>query len=198
MVLLMSKRTPVYGVGINDSDYATQSVVDGVKVICPAYSAWKSMLYRVYSKASLDRNPCYKGVVVCDEWLRFMSFRKWWIEHHVGGWCLDKDIIGCGHTYSPSDCIYIPNWINTITSDVASSRGDLMIGVSLSGKKFRANCRHPFGDIPRHIGYFDNEIDAHLAWRRRKTEVINSLKSKMDEIDIRIHGRLIEIIGESK
>ena len=198
MAIIPKKRVPVYGVGVNDSDYVTQAIINGDVVVCPAYSAWKAMLYRVYSKASLERNPCYKGVVVCSEWLSFMGFRVWWIDNHVNGWSLDKDIIGSGKEYSPECCIYVPSWINTITSDVASSRGDLMIGVSLVGNRFRANCRHPFGLIPRHIGYFETEIEAHLAWKERKISVINSLKGEMDKIDARIHGRLIKIIGGKK
>lgn len=198
MAIIPSKRIPVYGVGVNDSDYVTQATINGERVVCPAYSAWKAMLYRVYSKASLERNPCYMGVSVCADWLSFMGFREWWIENHVDGWSLDKDIVGSGMVYSPECCIYLPNWINTITSDVASSRGDLMIGVSLAGSRFRANCRHPFGLVPRHIGYFETEVEAHLAWKERKIFVINSLKGEMDKIDTRIHSRLIKIIGDKK
>ncbi|MGL4756197.1 MAG: hypothetical protein ACRCXB_27920 [Aeromonadaceae bacterium] len=196
-ILLMSRRL-IHGFGVNDSDYATQSLSNGVKCVCPAYAAWKAMIHRVYSKRSLAVNPCYEGVVVCEEWRSFMSFRDWWLENHVTGWHLDKDIVGRGNIYSPDDCIFIPPWINTLMSDVASKRGDYLIGVTKVGNRYRANCRHPFNKIKRHIGYFETEIEAHERWVERKIEVINDLKCEMDAIDLRIYDSLLVKIKKAR
>ena len=190
MTLLLLSRGLIHGFGVNDSNYATQSLSNGVRYVCPAYAAWKAMIHRVYSKRSLADNPCYEGVVICEDWRSFMSFRAWWLENHVAGWHLDKDIVGSGGVYSPDDCIFVPSWINTLMSDVASRRGDYLIGVTKVGNKYRANCRHPFNSFRRHIGYFDTELEAHDRWRLRKIEVIDDLKCKMDEIDNRIYKSL--------
>lgn len=187
--LLFCKRTPVYGVGINDADYAVQSISSGSLVVCPAYSAWKSMLYRVYG-ARNRKNRTYEGVSVCDEWLVFSKFKLWWDENHVSGWKLDKDVIGVGNLYSPDNCIYLPNWINTMLSDVACVRGEFLIGVNKVGSKYRANCRHPFNKGSRHLGYFTTEADAHNAWLCRKLEIANELKPLIDDVDVRIYKSL--------
>ena len=50
----------------------------------------------------------------------------------------------------------------------------------------------------QHLGYFDTPEAAHLAWRNRKLELALELKPKMDEIDTRIHPRVVEIIRNAK
>ena len=49
-----------------------------------------------------------------------------------------------------------------------------------------------------HLGYFDTPEAAHAAWLKRKLELALELKPKMDEIDLRIYPRVIEIINNSK
>ena len=39
---------------------------------------------------------------------------------------------------------------------------------------------------------------AYQAWRNRKLKIAAELKSKMDDIDVRIYPRIIEIISNSK
>ena len=44
----------------------------------------------------------------------------------------------------------------------------------------------------------NDAAQAHQAWRNRKLKIAAELKSKMDDIDVRIYPRIIEIISNSK
>ena len=157
------------------------------------------MLERCYSAKYHSRYPTYIGVEVCDEWLTFMTFRKWWVENQVDGWQMDKDVLSDDRIYSPDTCIFVPRWMNTFTTDHAAARGEWPIGVcyhKITGK-FLARCRHPLGK-QGHIGLFSTPEEAHAAWLDRKLEIANELKHLMDDIDARIFPRVIEIISRSK
>lgn len=191
------KETVLYGSCINDSDYNVSKRVNGVDVLCPAYKAWHSMVSRCYSKSVQASQPTYKDVIVCNDWLRFMEFRSWWIVNNVDGWHLDKDIIGFRNKeYSPDNCIYIPSWLNGFVLSCDSGVGSYAIGATFRKKinKFEARCRDSFSKNSIYLGYFDDEISAHLAWLEFKISVAESLKNKMDEIDSRIFNCVISII----
>lgn len=189
----------VSGIGVNDADYMTSPRINGVKTICPAYSAWTSMLYRAYSEQYHERNTTYHGVEVCHEWLSFMSFRDWWMVNHHDGWALDKDLLVIGNKkYSPKECLYIPIWLNTFTLDCGASRGELPIGVTYDKRKemFMAQCKS-LGN-KSFIGYFSDPLLAHQAWMSRKINLARELKSSMDEVDVRIYPNVIKIIEAAK
>ena len=58
--------------------------------------AWYAMLNRCYNPLS-NRAAAYKNCSVCDEWLTFSNFKRWFDEHHVEGYELDKDILVKGN-----------------------------------------------------------------------------------------------------
>ena len=189
----------VGGVGVNDADYMTVPRINGVKTMCPAYSAWTAMIYRAYSGEYHERNPTYRGAAVCNEWLSFMSFRKWWISNHRDGWALDKDLLVIGNKkYGPKECLYVPVWLNTFTLDCGASRGKLPIGVTYDKRKgmFMAQCKNLSSNS--FIGYFCDPLEAHVAWRERKNKLAKELKPSMDAIDLRIYPNICKIIMEAK
>ncbi len=71
----ISHRKPIFGVGLNDADYATNPVINGKQIQCPAYKAWRSMVSRSYSAVYHNKRPTYTDVKVCDGWLLFSNFR---------------------------------------------------------------------------------------------------------------------------
>ena len=194
------RRRPMYGRGLNDAKYKTKPKIDGVVVKCPAYASWSNMLKRAYDKKFHANQSTYAGVSVCDEWHSLSAFRLWWLENHVDGWHLDKDIVCDSRTYSPDTCIFVPRWLNNFTIDSGSARGDWPIGVSFRSDigKFASHCNNPILMKFEHLGHFDNPIDASKAWLTRKLEIALELKPQMDGIDIRIYPRVVEIIGRSK
>lgn len=196
---MRAKNKLVCGVGMNDADYAVATIVNGVRVICPAYMAWNNMLKRAYSAKLHARFPTYRYVTVCGRWLSFMAFREWWLENQVAGYHLDKDLIGSGKIYSPETCVYVPSWLNTFVINQESSRGECLIGVHLLKRvgKYQVYCGHPLGNR-EHLGYFSTEKEAHAAWLSRKLAIALELKTKMDQIDVRIYPGVVGIIKASR
>ena len=193
-------RGLVQAVGVNDAPYRVQPVIGGKKVKCPAYGAWKDMLARAYSQSYHARRQTYSGVTVCDKWHSLMSFRLWWIENQVDGYEIDKDILSDSREYSPEASLFVPGWLNLFITDHGAARGAHQIGVHYNkGKgRFVAQCCNPTSRKQEHIGYFDTPEAAHLAWRARKLELALELKPRMDEIDLRIYPRVVEIINSAK
>ena len=89
--------------------------------ITKAYNTWNHMLRRCYSNDFQNNNSTYIGCKVCDEWLCFQNFAKWFEENYyeVDGELmdLDKDIkIEGNKIYSPETCMFIPKEINVVFS----------------------------------------------------------------------------------
>lgn len=193
----ISQRKMRYGVGVNDSDYLTQPRIGDGQLRCPIYVAWVGILSRCYDKNKKEYNSAYNDVAVCDNWLTFSSFRKWFIDSYTDDYELDKDLLFIGNKlYSPNTCIYVPQWLNNFTMDVKARRGQYKIGVSWDNnkEKFIARCSNPLTKKQENIGRFNTEAEAHCAWLTKKLEHALNLKSEMDAIDLRIYPNVIEII----
>jgi len=180
-----------YGVGIMDAPFRTQWVENGKNVHDKAYTAWHCMLQRCYSKGFLDKHPTYMGCCVCEEWLTFSCFDKWFLENYVDGFQLDKDILVSGNKiYSPDTCLFVPGWVNKFIADSGATRGEYPIGVcKFAGNKIKARCRQP-NKKSYHLGVFKTVEDAYDAWLRAKLEVLEFYKQSLDEIDNRLYSCL--------
>ena len=178
----------VYGVGINDADYAVEKkeeigYVNGKRKwkrvwYCPYYRAWVSMLARCYSENLQDRYPTYKGCSVSEEWLRFSNFRRWMEKQDWEGKQLDKDLLLEGNkVYSAEACVFVTQTVNSFTIGCGSARGEWLIGVywNKEKNKFKSGCRNPFTKKQEHLGYFTCEQEAHEAWIKRKLELAYEL-----------------------
>lgn len=193
------KRALVCGVGLNDANYTTAPSINGFCVVCPAYVCWRGIIKRSYDKRYIERYPTYSGVTVCDEWRSFMQFRAWWIENQVDNYELDKDLLSGDKVYSPSTCVFVPQWLNSFTLGRDSMRGEFPIGVHRHDNgRFRARCNNVITGKVEHLGLYDDRYDACEAWRSRKLELAMELKPKMDDIDGRIYRRVVEIIKSAK
>lgn len=178
----MSKKL-VYGVGINDSCYATQTTEELPKVRgkrvskvtwrCPYYQKWAEMLRRCYSKTTNPKHKTYVDCVVCDEWLTFSNFKSWLEKQNWEGMCLDKDVIVVGNKlYSPNTCALVTIQTNNFILDSAAQRGELPLGVYLDKRRnvYVARCHDPFKKNKPYIGVFNTPEEAHLAWKAKKHE----------------------------
>ena len=107
------------------------------------YKSWSHMLTRCYDHKYSDVYQTYRGCSVCEEWLNFQNFAKWyennmWLD---GQHYLDKDILIKGNkVYNPTTCILVNNHINCIFTKCNSARGQYPIGVSVDNRSgsFRA------------------------------------------------------------
>ena len=95
----------VFGVGFVGIGNSKPSI-DGVHT--KEYKAWSNMISRCYSPNTQEINPTYKGCSVCNEWLDFQIFAKWFGDNYIYGYQLDKDIkIKGNKVYSPSTCKFV-------------------------------------------------------------------------------------------
>lgn len=194
----ISNRKLKYGVGVNDADYVTQPIINEKKIACPAYGAWHEMLKRGFSKKYKEKFPTYKEVEVCEEWLTFSNFRKWWLENHVDNYELDKDLLIMDNKiYSPRTCIYIPSWLNSFLTN-CDSKGECKTGVHKVRNKYRAECQNQRTKNREHLGYFDTEEDAFQAWKTYKISTVEERKEELDNIDPRLYTSLIEKVKSMK
>lgn len=85
----------------------------------PEYKCWIGMIYRCYKNDNSDSYRRYggRGVFVCDEWLNFQNFAKWYNENYpLDGkkYQLDKDVKIDGNLeYSPDKCMFVSGQFNT-------------------------------------------------------------------------------------
>lgn len=180
------KNRLVWSVGINDADYPVQKEVTLEEILpsgrkkrkttwkCPYHSKWKAMLDRCYSPLQQERNKSYNGVTVCEEWLTFSNFKAWMEQQDWEHKVLDKDIIKTGNkVYSPKDCVFVSTKVNMFIVDAKRKRGEHLLGChwNIGRCKILAQCNNPFTRKTEHLGYFDCEIDGHLAWKKRKYEL---------------------------
>lgn len=198
-----SRRKLKYGVGVNDLPH----IIAFKDLECKGmqhsgYHQWDNLLTRCYSESYKARQPTYVGVTVCNEWLTASNFVAWYkAQYKEEGWQLDKDLLFVGNkVYSPTTCIYVPKWLNSFTNDSGGSRGDCLIGVywHKGAKKYMANCSNPITRELEYLGLFTSELEAHLAWRKRKLEIALELKPQMDAISLRIYPNVVTIIENAK
>jgi hypothetical protein len=170
-------RDKYYGVGLigNQTNTNTKEVI-----------AWNNILRRCYSEQEKLKNPTYKNVTCCDEWLLYENFEKWLhSQENFEKWCdgklfaIDKDIILKGNKiYSPDTCCLVPDNVNKLFTKTNAKRGDCPIGVSYHKRDnvFEAHCLNPFlGSKAIYLGRFNNKIDAFLEYKKYKEKIIKQV-----------------------
>ena len=179
----MRKRKLVFGVGVNDADYIISPTINGRRVTCVFYQAWKDMLKRCYSEKNQTKHPTYIGCSVCEEWLTFSNFKKWMELQDHEGKQLDKDILITGNKiYSPLTCVFVSRQVNSLLNDRSAARGKYKQGVVLhSSGVFRAQI-NTYGRT-KYIGQRKTEAEAYSLYVPFKAayirEVADTQESKV-------------------
>ena len=145
-----------------------------------AYKYWENMIRRCYYEEQLKKNETYIECIVCEEWLCFDNFLKWFEENYYNVFNermnLDKDILFKGNKiYSPQTCIFVPQRINTLFVKKDKNRGDLPIGVfwDEERQKYKATWRE--SDSKRKSKRFINLIVAFNCYKINKERVIKQV-----------------------
>ena len=176
-----SHFTPtVYGIGIT----GLEPTRDENGELLSSYICWTGMLERCYSAKYQEKNQTYKGCSVCDEWLNYPNFKKWYeanyykIENKTSQ--LDKDILVKGNKiYSPDTCVFVPNFINKLFTKRQNDRGKLPIGVyyKKANKKYVAQLS-VFKDgkkTRKCLGYFTTANEAFEVYKQNKEDYIKEI-----------------------
>lgn len=155
-----------------------------------AYKIWKHVLHRCCSNDTKRMNSTYADCSICDEWLLFSNFKKWFDSHYVEGWEIDKDILVKGNKlYSPSTCCFVPQHINVVFAKSNKRRGNCCIGVTKHGSGFRAMIR--INNIHHNLGTFRKEEDAFNVYKIEKEKHIKQLAEQYkDQLESRVYNAL--------
>lgn len=98
------------------------------------YKTWNHMLERCYTDKYHKLFPTYINCSVCDEWLNFQNFARWYYDNlwlELENSRLDKDILfKHNKIYSPNTCCIVDNRINVLFTKGDKNRGNFPIGVS--------------------------------------------------------------------
>lgn len=80
------------------------------------YKTWEKMLFNCFGANSLKEKP-----TICDEWLDYFEFKKWWDENYyeMGNgtleMCFTKNFMSFDNNrYSPELCAVIPRFLMTV------------------------------------------------------------------------------------
>lgn len=179
---IKSHFTPsVHGVGITGSE---ETRMNGK--ILKSYRTWFNMLQRCYDKEYQAKNTTYNNCTVCEEWLYYPNFKKWYEENYyeIEGqkMCLDKDILVKNNKiYSSNTCVFVPQNINVLFTKRNKVRGNLPIGVCLNKttKKYQVNCKilniSTNESKQKYFGLYEIPEEAFLVYKKAKEENIRQV-----------------------
>ena len=193
-----SNKKCIQGFGINDVEFATSITIDGKRYKHPAYVDWISMFSRCFTNKCKVKYPTYIDVTCCEEWLKFSKFLSWWEMNYTVGYSLDKDLLIRGNKiYSPTTSLFITVEVNSFLNSRCNDRGNLPLGVTSNGNKFRA--RVNIGNEEVNLGSFSTKEEAHKAWQQSKLKRAKELKQEYNLEQLQyVINRLQADIDENK
>jgi hypothetical protein len=175
----------VYGIGyIGEGKYKT--ITDDYKHTT-TYKCWNGMIERCYNLVTQEKHPNYKGCTVCEEWLNFQTFAKWFEENFYTiddeRMNIDKDILVKGNkVYSPETCIFVSQRINKLFIRQDNIRGEYPIGVCYDkeNNKFTSDCC----TLEKHckIGRFDTANESFEVYKEYKENYIKEVAEECKNI----------------
>jgi hypothetical protein len=153
----------------------------GIKSRSLVYNYWFSFLRRCYSEKALLVDSQYQDSYVCEEWIIFKNFVKWFEQNYnpetMQGWHLDKDILFKGNkVYSPETCCFVPQEINKLFTKRQNNRGSFPIGVFKLKNRYIAQCST--NKKSRHLGSFKTVEEAFKAYKIAKELYIKEIADK--------------------
>lgn len=147
------------------------------------YNTWQNMIHRCYDKKIENRQPTYKDINCCDEWLLFENFYEWLHEQDnfdkwLSGerWAIDKDILfKRNKIYSPDTCCLIPQNVNCLFTKRENYRGNLPIGVTEKDGGYQVRCMNPFTNKFEYLGFYTTPEKAFLVYKIYKEKIIKQV-----------------------
>lgn len=175
----------LYGVAFNDLEETINNK--------EFYSHWISVLNRCFNKKIHEKHQTYKDCTLCEEWKYLSNFKRWFNEHYVKGWHLDKDILVKGNKiYSPQTCCFVPQEINTLFTRANARRGNYSIGVSFNKSKKKYETHVNINGKTKYFGGFNTEHDAFLKYKYEKEKEIVRIADKYKkELPNKVYNALI-------
>lgn len=151
-----------------------------------SYITWKGMLERCYTQDTKIRvrNNSYKDITVCEEWLNFQNFAKWFEENYnpktMKGWNLDKDILIEGNKiYSPDACSFVPPEINVLFKTYSNKNVDFIEeGIRKYKKEEKYSVYFCEDSIQKCRGTFITLLEAQKFYKELKEDKVKTTALK--------------------
>lgn len=148
-----------------------------------SYKYWQYMISRCFSEEYQTKQPTYKDCELCEEWLCYENFEKWFNENYYEventvRMELDKDILFKGNKiYSPNTCVFVPKEINVLFTKRQNHRGKLPIGVKehIQKNKIRYEARCNYQGKSNYIGIYDTIQEAFDAYKNFKEKCLKEV-----------------------
>lgn len=180
----------VYGVGyLGEGDY---KVYIDQKHLEPRYNVWRTLLGRCCTERHREQFKAYGNCEVCEEWLNYQVFSKWYEEnfYQVGTerMHIDKDILIPGNRlYSPDTCMIVPQRINMLFLHKPNKFG------LPNGVKPRAHGKYLAEYKKKFLGVFDSIGEAELAHEEEKKKAITKIAEEYkDKIPTKLYKALLD------
>lgn len=157
----------------------------------PAYTRWIKMIHRCHNLKVKSNRPSYEDATVCDEWLNFQNYAKWFYNHPYLNETsvVDKDLKVKGNKlYSPETCLVIPYQINDALTLSGKARGNYPVGVikrsDRKNKPYGASLTKTIDGVKKssHLGYFQTPEEAFLVYKTEKELYIKSLAERFKDV----------------
>ena len=177
-------KPSVYGVGYLGSNLNLKSKINGKT--CKIHSLWRNMIKRCYDVNSHQQYPTYIGCYVSDDFKDYSKWREWYdnYPYKQDDWQLDKDLLVKGNKiYSKETCVFLPKEINLVLTKRTTSRGKHLIGVYFDKQYKKFVSKASLGTSNQKVlGRYDNEYDAHLAYKEAKEAYLKELTDKYKDL----------------
>ena len=154
------------------------------KTLKKSYMHWRGMIDRCYNRKLKAYEKCY----VCDEWLCYANFEKWYIDNYyeIDGEImnLDKDILVNGNKiYSPETCIFVPERINLLFVGKESSKRKYPTGVYYMPNRTKCFLGRVISPEEGNISkYFLMPEEAFNFYKQNKEKIIKHMAEKYKDM----------------
>lgn len=158
-----------------------------------SYSCWYNMLTRCYSEKLRHKFPTYINCIVCEEWLNYQNFAKWFENNYIEGFDLDKDILSTStKIYSPQTCCFIPQSLNKLLTKCNKLKGLYPIGVTFHKQRRVYIAQVIIENKNKHLGCFNSILEASIAYKEAKEKEIKRQAFRYkNKITIDCYNKLI-------
>lgn len=161
-------------------------------------NTWDKMMSRCYCEATHKVQPNYIGTIVCDDWLNFSNFQKWFNDTHIEGCALDKDLrqlLTENKIYSPSTCTWLTRKINNF---IALSFNNATGFIGVYDTKYNYNSSILDFDTGKsiYLGVFTTKEEAFSAYLNEKKNQILKAKTYMKKLNYaqEVYDKLDDLI----
>jgi hypothetical protein len=167
-----------------------------------AYIYWKQILLECFSQKYILAHPLFEGKTVCEEWLDYSNFKKWYdlnyYEIPSQRMVLTNNLFN-GKNFCPETSCFLPNEINSVFQIVCQKTSDVDLPIGITQRQYQA-----YGiEIPvytvaiqgKYIGIYSDLNESLSVWQAAKQKQLDELIEKYKE---KLPSKILNILENYK